>query len=46
MRVVLSQSAAFGNIAVYFFEYAGKPLELFYHNIEMRYVLCDGLKSE
>ena len=46
MRIALRQSATFGNGVVYSFEYAGKPLELFYHNTKMRYVLYDGLKNE
>lgn len=45
-RLLISQSATFGNYAVYSFGYAGNPLELFYHNIKMRHVLYDGLKSE
>nr|DAP04093.1 MAG TPA: hypothetical protein [Caudoviricetes sp.] len=31
---------------MYSFEYAGNPLELFCHNIGMRYVLYDGMKSK
>ncbi len=46
MQTTLRQSATFGNIVVYSFEYAGNPLEPFYHNTKMRYVLYDGLKNE